>query len=232
MHSYHHPMFIRGRPDLVKEMRRPQKANDESSLSSRTSLLPTGPQFQGTHGVPTFHMHRCGFPKVEDGTSATSSFEGEFHSTARGHNYGTMRDEPALDRSMLQEAQPKGWDPLRMVTSRTSALETTQVLPASFPVPEASSHIFGGSSGDESDEEFQKLLDSTDRLLGAALRAHHGSEDESPETSPLPMTGEEGSSMLQSFSFSTPSELPLLQHQPSTEYDDLSQIKKPLMPNL
>jgi hypothetical protein len=230
MHSYYHPLFIRGRPDLMKEMRRPQKASDDSSLSSKASLLPTISHFQRTQGVPPFHMDRYDSPKIEIGTYATSSFEGEFRGTVQGHNYGNMRDDPAWNRLSLQESQSPGWDQLQGVTSHSRAPDAPQALPSSYPLSEA--HIFGGSSGDESDEEFQKLLDSTDRLLGAALRAQLESEDESPETSPLPMSREGSNSMLRSFSFPTPSGLPSLQSQPCTDYEETAHTNTPRMPNL
>jgi hypothetical protein len=210
-------------------MRRPQKASDESSLSSRTELLPTVSQFQRTQGSPPF---RYDFPTGDIGTYATSSLEGAVRGTGRGHNYGNMRDEPAWNCSSLQQSQSSGCDQLQQAIGQARAPDTRQALPSSYPLSEASSHIFGGSSGDESDEEFQKLLDGTDRLLGAALRVQQGSGDESPETSPLPMTCEESSSMLRSFSYPTSSALLSLQRQPSTDYEDCAHGNKPLLPNL
>lgn len=241
MHSYYHPLFVRGRPDLAREMRRPQKPSDEGSFSSMTAVLPTAsavpPPASHSRQAPgvLFHGSHCHSPNTEEQVSAyyaTLRGDGMLHCATRCDSYGTMRDEPAWNRSSLQESQSSSWDKVHGDTSRTRGPDTPQGLPSGYPSSESSSDIFGGSSGDESDEDFQNLLESTDRLLAAALHAPHGGEAESPDTSPLPMTREETSSMLQSFSFPTPSALPLLQRQPSTEYEGSPHADTLLLPNL
>jgi hypothetical protein len=187
LHSYSHPLFVRGRPDLVKQMRRPQKRDDGNFVNLVGRFIQPRIPVAATASV-TYPPNDCISPLSDvDKLASTSTL-----STRRGTQYDDRkRNSMGLVPGNREESSCSllSFEDSPRSFGQAGAMAATGKVGYDVSLSQGIGYL----SGDESDEDFRKLFASNDKFLGPALRSLQGMTAGSASTSPLRAVSEESS---------------------------------------